>query len=107
MAKYHGKVGFALQTETRPGVWVDNVIEHECSGDILRNTRNTQNSQNLNDDISISNQVSLVMDPYVNANLYALRYIEFMGAKWKITSVEVQYPRLILTIGGIWNGEPH
>ena len=107
MAKYHGKIGFAIQKEISPGVWIDEIAEHECSGDVLRNTRNTQNSQNLNNDISISNQISVVMDPYVNQNLFALRYIEFMGAKWKVTSVEVQYPRLILTIGGIWNGEPH
>ena len=107
MAKYHGKIVFASQTEKTPGVWVDEITEHECSGDVLRMVKNIQTSGNLNDDISINNQISIVMDAFINANLFAARYIEFMGAKWKITSVEVQYPRLILTIGGVWNGEPH
>ena len=107
MAKFHGKIGFAKQREKVPGVWVDEICERGYTGDLLRFTRNSQNSQNLNDDISLSNQVSIIADAYARENLYALRYIEFMGARWKISSVEVQYPRLILTIGGIWNGEPH
>lgn len=107
MAKFHGKIGFASQVESAPGVWIDQVVEHEYSGDILRFTRNTQNSQNVNDDISISNQFSIVADAYARENLYAMRYIEFMGAKWKVSSIEVEYPRLTISVGGVWNGEPH
>ena len=107
MAKYHGKIGFAVQIEKTPGVWVDDIIEKPYSGDLLRNTRNTQTSGNLNDDITLSNQISIIADAYLNNNLFALRYIVFMGSKWKVTSVDVQYPRLIFTIGGVWNGEPH
>ena len=107
MAKFYGMIGFASQEETRPGVWIDNIIERGYSGDLIRNTRNLQNSQEVNDDISLSNQISILSDPYANENFFAMRYVTFMGSKWKITSVEVQYPRLILSIGGIWNGEPH
>lgn len=107
MAKFYGMIGFASQEETRPGVWIDNIIERGYSGDLIRNTRNLQNSQEVNDDISLSNQISILSDPYANENFFAMRYVTYMGSKWKITSVEVQYPRLILSIGGIWNGEPH
>lgn len=107
MAKFYGMIGFASQKEIRPGVWIDDIAERGYSGDLVRNTRNAQNSQQLNDDISLSNQISIVADPYANENFFAMRYVTFMGSKWKITSVEVQYPRLILSIGGIWNGEPH
>ena len=107
MAKFYGMIGFASQEETRPGVWIDNIIEHGYSGDLIRSTRNLQNSQEVNDDISLSNQISILSDPYANENFFAMRYVTYMGSKWKITSVEVQYPRLILSIGGIWNGEPH
>ena len=107
MAKFYGIIGFASQKEIRPGVWIDEITERGYSGDLVRNTRNAQNLQQLNDDISLSNQISIVADPYANENFFAMRYVTFMGSKWKITSVEVQYPRLILSIGGIWNGEPH
>lgn len=107
MAKFHGMIGFAVQKETRPGVWIDDITEHECSGDFIRFSRSTQSSQNVNENLTLSNQVSIIMDPYVNENLFAMRYITYMGAKWKVTSIEVQYPRLLLSIGGVWNGEPH
>lgn len=107
MAKFYGMIGFAEQREVRPGVWIDEITEHGYSGDLIRNTRNLQNSQQVNDDISLSNQISILSDPYANANFFAMRYVTYMGSKWKVTSVEVQYPRLILSVGGIWNGEPH
>ena len=100
-------IGFARQKEVRPGVWEDKIIEREYGGDLVRLNRNAQGSQNLNDDLTLSNQISIIADPYANENLFAMRYVTFMGSKWKITSVEVQYPRLILSVGGVWNGEPH
>lgn len=105
MAKWYGKVGYAETVETEPGVWEDQITERSYYGDITRNTRNLQNSGEVNDNINIANQISIVADPYAYQNFYSMRYVEFMGAKWKVTSVEVQYPRLILTAGGLWNGE--
>ena len=78
-------------------------VENLCYGDLIKNTRRLESSGSVNDDINISNQISIVADPYANENFYAMRYVKFMGAKWKISDVEVQYPRLILTIGGVYN----
>lgn len=103
MAKWFGKIGFAESAETKPGVWEDKITEREYFGDLIRNTRRLQTTDHLNDDIDISNEISIVSDPYANENFYAMRYAEFMNAKWKITSVEVQYPRLVLSLGGLWN----
>lgn len=103
MAKWFGKIGFAESTETKPGVWKDGITEREYFGDLIRNTRRLQTTDQLNDDIDISNEISIVSDPYANENFHSMRYTEFMGAKWKITSVEVQYPRLVLSLGGVWN----
>lgn len=100
-------IGFAQQQEVRPGVWEDQITERGYSGDLVRNTRNVQQTQDLNDSVSLSNQISIIADAYANANFFAMRYVTFMGTRWKVTSVEVQYPRLILSIGGVWNGEPH
>lgn len=107
MAKFYGMIGFACQQEIRPGVWKDEITERGYPGELLRFTRNNQSGASVNDDISLSNQISIVADAYANENLFAIRYVKFMGAPWKVTSVEVQYPRLILTVGGVWNGEPH
>lgn len=105
MAKFYGSVGFAEQVETVPGVWEEQYTEHNYYGDVIRNTRRLESSGNVNDNINIANQISIVADLFATANIYAMRYIEFQGAKWKITNVEVQYPRLILTIGGLYNVE--
>lgn len=103
MAKWFGKIGYAITAETRPGVWEEEVVEREYYGDVIRNSRRLQSGDKVNDDLNISNQLSIVSDPYANENFHAMRYAEFMGAKWKVTDVEVQYPRLTLTLGGVWN----
>lgn len=104
MAKFYGKIGYAESKETTPGIWEERIIEREYRGDLIRNTRRMQTAETLNDDINISNEISIVADPYANQNFHSMRYVEFMGAKWKISNVDVQYPRLILSIGGIYNG---
>ena len=103
MAKFYGEIGFGTSIETSPGVYEDQVTTRNYYGDLIKNTRRLESSGSVNDDINISNQISIVADPYANENFYAMRYVKFMGAKWKISDVEVQYPRLILTIGGVYN----
>ena len=103
MAKFYGEIGYAKIVETEPGVWEEQIVKRNYYGDIIRNTRSLQASDNVNDNINISNEISIVADPYANENFHSMRYVHFMGAKWKITSVEVKYPRLILSIGGLYN----
>ena len=104
MAKWYGKIGYADNVEVEPGVWEDSIVEHSYYGNLNRNTRSLQNSGGINDNINLSNEISIVADPYASENFYKMRYVEFAGTKWKITNVEVKYPRLILSIGGVWNG---
>lgn len=103
MAKYYGAIGYAETVETKPGVWKEQITERMYSGDLLRNSRRFQSADKLNDDVNISNELSIVADPYANQNFHLMRYAEFMGTKWKITDIEVQYPRLRLTLGGEYN----
>ena len=105
MAKWYGSIGYAETVETEPGLWEEKITERQYYGDLIRNIRKLQTSGGVNDDINVANEISIVADPYANQNFHAMRYVDFMGAKWKITSVEVQYPRLILTMGGVYNGE--
>ena len=104
MARLYGTIGYVDTVETEPGLWEEQKTERQYSGELIRNTRRLEGSGGVNDNINISNEVSIVADPYAYKNFHAMRYIEFMGTKWKISNVEVRYPRLILTIGGVYNG---
>ena len=104
MAKWHGKIGYAVTVETEPGIWDEQITERKHYGDVLKFTRRLQTTDKLNDDINVGNEISIIADPFANSHFYSMRYIEFMGAKWKITNVNVQHPRLILSIGGLYNG---
>lgn len=105
MAKFYGIIGYAETVETDPGVWEEKIVERMYFGDLLSNFRNLQNSGEVNDDVNIANKISIVSDPYANENFHSMRYAEFLDTRWKITNVEVLYPRLILTLGGVYNGE--
>ena len=104
MPKFYGSIGYAISKETAPGVWEEDIIEHQYSGDVYRNTRKLQSGNQVNDNIDISNEISILSDPFANENFHSMRYVTYMGAKWKVSSVEVRYPRLILTVGGLYNG---
>lgn len=106
MTKWYGKIGFESTVEDTPGVWVEKIEERPYFGDVLRNFRRWQNGEYLNDDLNVSNQISVVADPFAYQNFHSIRYVEFMGARWKVSSVEVQYPRLILEVGGVYNAQP-
>ena len=103
MAKFYGLIGFAMTSETSPGVWEEQITEKQYCGDLMRDTYRYQSSENLNDNLNISHQISIVADSFAFDNLSVMRYVGFKGAKWKIESIEIQYPRLILAIGGLYN----
>lgn len=104
MSKFYGEIGFALSAEVKPGVWKKQITKRLYRGELLRQNRSLQNAAQVNDDIGISNEISIVADPYANEHYYAMTYVEFRGIKWKVSRVEVQYPRLILSTGGLYNG---
>ena len=103
MARWAGKVGFETSVETEPGIWEEKINERKYYGDLNRNARRLESSNVINDNINISNEISFVADPYANENFHAIRYVEFMGTKWKVSNIEVQFPRLVLSLGGIYN----
>ena len=105
MAKFYGAIGYVETVETSPGVWEEQITERNYYGELVRNTSRFQVSDQVNDNVNVANEISVIADPFATQNFHAMRYVEFMGAKWKITNVEVRYPRLILTIGGVYNGD--
>ena len=112
MAEYSGKIGFAINEETAPGVWNETIVERHYYGDVFRNRTQLQiggsqyrtDDNSINGSISLSNMISILADPFAYEFFYSMRYITYLGKKWVISSIEVEYPRLVLTIGGLYNG---
>lgn len=105
MARFYGVIGYAQTVEKTPGNWSVEVTERNHIGDVIRNYYSERTaSDSTNDDLNINNQISIIADSFASQNFLYMRYAEFMGVKWKITNVEVSYPRLILTLGGVYNG---
>ena len=101
--KYYGEVGYCTTVETRPGVWVeDQIIKRNYTGDVLKLSRRYQAPEKVNDDLHITNHISILADPYAYEHFAEMRYITYMGVKWKVSSVEVAYPRLNITVGGVY-----
>lgn len=105
MSKYYGAVGYTTTVETRPGIYEPTIIEREYTGDVIRHQRNWQAAESINDDIVLSNRISIVADDYAYENIGNMRYVTFLGKPWKVKSVDFERPRLVITLGGIYNGQ--
>ena len=107
MAKFYGAIGYVIDSESaeHPGVIEETPVERFYKGDLVKNNRRLENSGELNDNVSISNQISIVADPYAYSHIFAMRYVKWMGGVWKVSDVSVETPRLILTLGGVYNGK--
>jgi len=104
MSKFYGPIGYITQKEISPGVWDEVVVEHSYRGDIIQNARRREASEHKNDNLTISNQLSIIADPFLYENSSTIRYVLWLGVRWKVTNIEIQRPRLILTLGEVYNG---
>jgi hypothetical protein len=104
MARFFGVVGYGESVETVPGKWEDVIVEHSYYGDVTRVSRTLDAPQKVNFDVSVRNSIEILADGYANEHFDAIRYVQWMGTRWIVTSVEVRRPRLLLEIGGVYNG---
>lgn len=105
MTRFFGAVGYGENTEVRPGIYEDIITEKSYTGDVKRNVRLFHEGPSVNDDLSLSTSISIVADPYANENLHNIRYVQWNGARWKVSDVDAsQRPRLLLRLGGVYNG---
>lgn len=103
--RFYGAVGYATSQEVTPGVWKDVITEINYQGDVFRDSRRLESSaETLNNNISVENSFSILADAYALENFLDMRYIVWQGHRWTVATVEDRRPRLILTIGGLWNG---
>lgn len=106
MNKFYGEVGYAESVETpeESGIFIDVITEQSYYGDVIRNTRALESGEKVNNDISVSNTISIVADEYATSHIFAIRYVKWAGTLWTVTSVEVKSPRLLLSLGRVYNG---
>jgi hypothetical protein len=105
MARFYGQVGYADEAvETAPGVYEDSIVEYSYFGDVLRNTRRLGEGEPINSDLNVNNSISIVADAYAREHFFAIRYIRWAGTLWTVTTVEEKRPRLLLTLGKVYNG---
>lgn len=103
MAKWIGNIGFAESKEVKPGVWKEVITPYRYLGELIVNKKEIINNSEINDEIRVSNQIKIISNPYANHNFHAIKWVEFLGQKWKVISVSVEQPNLLLTLGGIFN----
>lgn len=103
MARYYGIIGYGIDVETAPDVWEPSIVERSYFGDVLQLRQRWETRDGLNDNTRVGHRISVVADPYAYQHLHAIRYVEWLGVKWKVTDIETQYPRIILTLGGVYN----
>jgi len=104
MAKFFGAIGYGEPILTAPGVWTNDIVEFNYYGDITRLATKNQAGDQVNDDLIPQHQISIVADAYANEHFYAIRYVSWAGTLWTVSTVEVQRPRLLLRLGGVYNG---
>ena len=105
--KYHGKIGYDFTEEdpNEPGVFRPSFVEKVATGDVLNLSTRWQPANNsTNDNIVLSKSISILMDPFVIENFSHIKYAEYMGVKWRVESATPQYPRIVLNLGGVYNG---
>lgn len=112
MARFSGNVGYLITAEEivngePTGIWKETYVERPYFGDIDRLSSRWGSGSNLNDDIVLSNSISIVADPFAYENFQLMKYVVWKGQKWKIESASVQYPRIILSVGGVYNADPN
>lgn len=101
--KWFGKVGFIKTEETKPGVYMPVEKEREYYGDVVTNRRRWERSDmSSNDDIQVTNSISIVADSYMQDNLGYMKYVIWNGMKWKIANFQIEYPRITIDFGGLY-----
>lgn len=105
MARFFGKVGFAIIEETRPSIYEEVYHERSYKGDLVRKSRQWTPTENLNDDIQIYNDVSIIADSFAIMNLGFMRYVHWLDQDFEISSASVDNDRhrITLSLGGVFN----
>ena len=104
MAKFYGAIGYIVQVKTGPGVWEDKEVEKIYRGDVILNQQRWQKSEEISDNFNLDNSISILADEFAYDNIGYIKYIVYRGKKWCVQSLAINRPRIVLQIGGLYNG---
>ena len=104
MTRFSGVIGYGDSVETSPGVWKNVITEKTYRGDVIREARSLEQGEQVNDEINISNSISVVADDFITEHFHKIKYVKWAGVYWTVPNAQYQHPRLILTLGGVYNG---
>jgi hypothetical protein len=103
--RFFGIVGYGKTGEAAEGVWVDNITERSYYGDVVKDTRRIATTgTDVNSDVTTGNSIEIIADPYALEHFHAIKYVEWSGALWSVTETEAKRPRIILRLGGVYDG---
>lgn len=102
--KVSGEIGYAKSIETTPGVYDDQITRKPFSGDLIQDTRKWESDQKVNDNLVLGNRVSILASSFARANLDFMKFVKIGESYWEISNIQIQYPRLFLTLGSVYNG---
>lgn len=107
MARFYDEIGYGetVESPVGSGVYIDQITKVNLYGDVIREARKLEESgEKLNNDVSVVNRISVVADEYANNHFHLIKYVKWMGTRWTVSNVEVLHPRLILSLGKVYNG---
>ena len=103
--KFYGKLGYVATVEVTAGRYEEQVIKEQSGvGDVLVLSRRLQSTDQQNDDLELGNEISVLIDPFAAEHFHELRYVLWQGVRWRATKVTVEWPRLRISLGGVYNG---
>lgn len=105
MARFHDRVGFLIPVDNEEtGISTHRAVERPYYGRVIEHTRRWESTDHLNDDLALSNQIAITANDYAFKHMSSIAYVKYMGGYWKVDSIRVKAPEIILTLGGVWNG---
>lgn len=102
--RWYGAIGYATDVEIKPGVWVPQIVDRKYQGSLFKNKTALQQTAEINSGITFNHSLSVIADPFAYENYYSIKYVTYLNKKWIVTNIVMEYPRMTLTLGGMYNG---
>ncbi len=107
MSRFYGAIGYSTTVETRPGIYEETYVEKNYKGDVTQYRPRWDNNGQVNNDLNINNEISIIADQFASSNFSTMRYVIWNGQAFNINSatIDTERHRIVLSIGGVFNGK--
>ena len=80
--RFSGEIGFAQSVEgtgNHIGIWEDVIKERHYYGDVLQNYHRWEQGIDINENLNLSNKISIFADRFCLDNYFKMRYVVLNG----------------------------